>query len=154
MNLKPATGGTPSKLTAWWFVGAFLLTACAAPEHGVESPAVQTLEGEVLYRERILLTPGHQMTVTLEDVARMDVAADIVASTTVPIEGSPPFAFTLEFNASDINPPDRYVRYALRARIERDDKLQFINDTRHDAFGDVSVNQHTRGRSSKTDSNQ
>ena len=44
------------------------LTACGQPTTNV--PEIGTIEGEVLYRERILLPPGAQLTVQLEDISR------------------------------------------------------------------------------------
>jgi putative lipoprotein len=82
------------------------------------------IKGEVWYRERIMLPPGAVVKVYLEDVSRQDVAATVIASTQLEPKGGPPFAFTLEYDKKSIK---ENMRYAIRVRIERGDRLLFIN---------------------------
>src|SRR5690606_21947772 len=60
---------------------ALLLSACGAnndPEEGAAA-MLTTVSGSVAYRERIALTPGHTLKVSLTDVSVADKAAAVVA---------------------------------------------------------------------------
>lgn len=103
--------------------------ALASSEEGV---SMDTISGEVWYRERMVLPPGSELLIRLEDVAKMDVAAEMVAELRQPLEGGPPYAFELEFDPARLN--DR-GRYAIRARIENGGQLLFINTQQIPAFG-------------------
>lgn len=93
------------------------------------------IEGSVVYRERMLLPPGAEVEVTLQDEAKMDVAAEVIAQQRFIAEGGPPYEFSLEYNPQKLQESGRY---GLRARIESDGKLLFTNDTHISAFGDVA----------------
>ncbi|MBY6187998.1 YbaY family lipoprotein [Marinobacter hydrocarbonoclasticus] len=114
-----------------------LLTGCggdaptAPPQQ--ESAAMETITGQALYRERILLKPGTTMMVALEDVSRADAPAEVISEHRFEIQGPPPFAFALQYD------PAKLVenhRYGLRIRIEEGSELRFINDTHIDPFGE------------------
>ncbi len=107
------------------------LAGCAGTSQSV-SDGMKSIEGQVIYRERMLLPPNAEIQVTLEDVAGADVPATIVASKRFPAEGAPPYPFTLDYDPAEI---DSKGRYALRARIEADSRLMFTNDTYIPAFG-------------------
>ena len=92
---------------------------------------MKTIEGSVFYRERIMLPPNAEITVTLEDVSRMDVAADVIATTTFPAVGGPPWGFTLEYDSASI---DSRHRYAVRAWVEMNGQLMFTNTMQIPAF--------------------
>ncbi len=92
---------------------------------------MKTIEGSVWYRERMMLPPGAAITVTLEDVSRMDVAADILATTTFSPAGGPPWNFIMEYDPARI---DSRHRYAVRARIEVNGQLMFTNTQQIPAF--------------------
>lgn len=62
----------------------------------------------------------------------MDAPATVLATSTVVITTTPPFEIQLKYDPASI---DERMQYALRARIERDGTLLFINDTRIDPFG-------------------
>ncbi len=89
------------------------------------------LTGTVTYRERMMLPPDAVIRVQLEDVSRADAPAIILASDRLEPRGGPPFGFRLEYDPGQISPRHSY---ALRARVEADGRLLFINDTRVDAF--------------------
>jgi len=89
------------------------------------------IEGEVWYRERILLPEHTQLLLTLEDVSKQDVAATIIADTQMTVGTAPPWRFKLAYDASKIQ--DNH-RYAVRARVEVDGKLKFINTSHIPAF--------------------
>lgn len=105
---------------------AVALAACATP------PAAEQAEitGTATYRERILLPPGHVLTVRLEDVSLADAPARVLAEQVTPLEGrAPPYAFTLAYDPETIQANHSY---AVRAEI-RDEtgRLRFTTDTRH-----------------------
>ncbi|WEK59318.1 MAG: YbaY family lipoprotein [Candidatus Brevundimonas phytovorans] len=116
---------------------ALVVAACssvAGPESG-STP----IEVTAAYRERILLPPGHVLTVKLEDVSLMDAPARVLAETTMPLEGrGPPYAVTLSAPKAQIDP--RHT-YAVRAEI-RDPAgvLRFTTDTRHSVLTNGAPN--------------
>lgn len=96
-------------------------------------PAIATADetlvtGEVLYRERIALPPNAVLQVQLADVSLADAPAKILGEQKVDPAGQVPIKFAIPFDPTAIKPN---MTYALQARISVDDKLMFINDTRH-----------------------
>ena len=114
----------------WLVVAGFCLTALADVK-GTGTSDMKRIEGSVWYRERMMLPPNAEITVSLEDVSKMDVAADIIATTTFPAVGGPPWDFTMEYDPTGI---DSRHRYAVRARIEVNGQLMFTNTTQIPAF--------------------
>ena len=119
---------------------ALVVAACSS----MAPPQAETTSVEVsaAYRERIILPPGHMLTVKVEDVSLMDAPARVMAETTVPLDGrGPPYAVTLAVPNAQIDP--RHT-YAVRAEI-RDPagSLRFTTDTRHSVL--------TQGASNKVD---
>lgn len=111
---------------------AAVMAACAPlPEAGADAGIGMIPVGvSVTYRERILLPPGHRLTVRLEDVSLADAPARVLAEAGEDLEGrAPPYAVTLSVRQADIDP--RHT-YAVRAEI-RDPAgaLKFTTDTRH-----------------------
>ena len=98
---------------ALWACGGGDGGSSAAPE----GPVMKQLQGEVFYRERILLPPGAELEVQLQDISRADAPAQVIASVTMPLEKSPPYAFSLQYDAASI---DSRMRYGISARIEVD----------------------------------
>jgi putative lipoprotein len=117
--------------SAVWLVVAGFCTTALADSDVVGTNEMKTIEGSVFYRERIMLPPNAEITVTLEDTSKMDVAADIIATTTFPAVGGPPWGFTLGYDSTTI---DSRHRYAVRARIEANGQLMFTNTTQIPAF--------------------
>ena len=113
-----------------WLLVVGLLMGCTTHTQNPGTTAMQKIEGSVWYRERMLL-PNAEVHVALEDVARMDVAADVIASTRFTPQGGPPWDFSIAYDPARINDKGRY---ALRARIEVDGRLIFINTTHIPAF--------------------
>ncbi len=119
---------------------ALVVAACssvAAPETGSTS-----IDVTASYRERIMLPPGHVLTVKVEDVSLMDAPARVLAETSRPLEGrGPPYAVTLSVRNSEI---DARHSYAVRAEIrDPGGALRFTTDTRHSVL--------TQGASNKVD---
>lgn len=112
-----------------WVSLLTMLVGCQTPSVPFESAA--KLTGTITYRERLLIPPGAVISVALEDVSLMDVAAKQIAQVSFLAEGAPPYAFELPYNPADI--VERH-RYGLRVRIERAGRLLFINDTHIDPF--------------------
>ena len=112
---------------------ALVLAACAP---GDASPPPDMGHGMAVvnvtatYRERILLTPGHVLTVRVEDVSRADAPAEVLAEHREVLDGrAPPYQATLGFPRSQIDP--RHT-YAVRAEIrDPSGALRFTTDTRH-----------------------
>ena len=119
---------------------ALVVAACSSMP-GDAAPSTQ-VDVTASYRERIMLTPGHVLTVRVEDVSLMDAPARVMAETTQPLDGrGPPYAVTLSVPNAQIDP--RHT-YAVRAEI-RDPAgaLRFTTDTRHSVL--------TNGASNKAD---
>jgi putative lipoprotein len=112
---------------------ALTLAACA-PGAPATSPEVghgmAVVNVTATCRERILLPPGHVLIVRVEDVSRMDEAAEVLAEHREPLEGrAPPWQATLGFPRSQFDP--RHT-YAVRAEIrDAAGALRFTTETRH-----------------------
>ena len=104
-----------------------------ATETTTEATAPVELHVEVFYRERMLLPPTAILEVTLEDSAKMDVAAEQIAKTSMALHTAPPYRVTLEYDASKL---DRRGRYGVRARIENDGRLMFTSTEFNPAYGE------------------
>ena len=89
-----------------------------------------TVTGTIPYVEKIALpSEGVVVTVKIEDVSRADAPAVTIGQQVIENpEQQVPIPFEIEYNPADID--ERYV-YALRARIEVDGKLWFINTSRY-----------------------
>lgn len=100
-----------------------------------------SVSGTVTYRERIALTPGATLEMSIRDVSLQDAAAPLIARQTISDPGQVPIKFKVEYNKDDI---DSRNTYGLSARIvESDGRLAFTNDTAYDVI--------TRGNPSKVD---
>lgn len=95
-----------------------------------------TIEGSVWYRERALLPPVAEVSVMLEDVARMDAPSERIGEVRWQPEGGPPYPFRLEYDPQRLHPRGRY---ALRARIEAHGQLLFTSTEHIPAFVDGPV---------------
>jgi len=112
---------------------ALMMAACA-PTDGVPPPdaghGMAVVNVTASYRERILLPPGHVLTVRVEDVSLADAPARVLVEHREPLEGrAPPYQTTLGFPRSQVDP--RHT-YAVRAEIrDAAGALRFTTDTRH-----------------------
>lgn len=109
-------------------LAASALASCSSMGDGVVPST--SVEVSVTYRERIMLTPGHILTVRIEDVSLADAGALVLAEVRQPLEGrAPPYAVTLRVPEAQIDP--RHT-YAARAEIQDPSgALRFTTDTRH-----------------------
>lgn len=96
-----------------------------------ETMTSKTMTGAVLYRERMLLPPGATLTVSLEDVSKMDIASTVIATTSNTINGAPPYAFTIDYPAAAIIERNQYN---LRATISINDNLTFTSTQQLNPF--------------------
>lgn len=116
---------------------ALVVAACSSMPDA-ESASTQ-VDVTAAYRERIMLTPGHVLTVKVEDVSLMDAPARVMAQASQPLDGrGPPYAVTLSVPNSQI---DARHTYAVRAEI-RDPAgaLRFTTDTRHSVLTNGAPN--------------
>lgn len=107
---------------------ALVLAACSTGPG--TSPGISAVEVTATYRERIQLTPGHTLTVRLEDVSRADARSVVLVEETQSLDGrTPPYGVSLDVQNSRLDPRGSY---AVRAEIrDRDGSLRFTTDTRH-----------------------
>lgn len=103
----------------------FLLAGCAslAPESGTAR-----VTGEAIYLERIAVPPDARLEVVLEDISRADAPAERIGEVTIRDAGQPPYPFTIEYDARQIDP--RHT-YRLAARLYDGENLLFVTDEVH-----------------------
>jgi len=101
-------------------IAAFLavaMTACDKKSEFKEEPAAMltTISGSAAYQERIALTPGHWLKVTLSDIAMADPAAPVLAETSRVLGNEQvPLSFEIQVETDKLSPRNRYqVRAAL-----------------------------------------
>ena len=116
---------------------ALTLGACSEQHPGTGSsdtggPAVARIEGQVFYRERMLLPPGAQVEVELQDISRADAMATVLASVLLTPDSGPPYPFVIEYDPDRI---DSRMSYGLRATITVGDRLMFTTTEHIDPFG-------------------
>ena len=119
-----------AKRRSRWFAGAGAC-ACAVVLHAVPAAAA-FLEGEAVYRERIMPPADAVLVVTLEDTARADAAAVELATGRMRLASGPPYRWRLDYDERLI---DARSRPTLRARIETPNGLWMTTDTVTPAFG-------------------
>lgn len=125
------TSSRKQQVILWLLFMVFLFSGTANSKNQGET-IMRKIEGSVWYRERMLPPPDAIVIVTLEDVARMDVASELIEVTSFDLQGDPPWAFALEYDPAKIHEKGRY---ALRARIEANGRLIFTSTEHIPAFG-------------------
>lgn len=131
-------GCHPFERTLHLFSAAVLaaaLSACGGSDETSTTGSAKPsrVEGSVTYRERMMLPPNAVLNVQLEDISRADALADVLAVVTMTLEGGPPYAFGIDYDAAAI---DTRLRYAVRATITVDDQLMFTTTEYVDPFGE------------------
>ena len=112
-------------------------TAVETAQAQVQNQDMKTLAASVYYREKMMLPPGSSLTVTLEDVSKMDAPSEIIAYQTLDDVKSPPYSVELRYDPAKIK---ERMRYAVRARIEHGGRLLFTNTESIDPFaGDADA---------------
>lgn len=103
----------------------------AAGEAAGGDGAVAKIEGSVIYRERMLLPPGFEVEVQLQDISKADAMATVMATVLLQPASGPPYPFAIEYDPSTIDPR---MRYALRATIAVDGRMMFSSTDYIDPF--------------------
>jgi putative lipoprotein len=114
-----------------WLLAAGMCSTGVAYGKDVSAIGMKTIEGSVWYRERMALPPNAEIHIFLEDIARMDVPSEVIATTRIVPQGGPPWAFSLAYDPRKLHDRGRYV---LRARIEAGGQLLFISTRQMPAF--------------------
>ncbi|GGO86785.1 hypothetical protein GCM10011348_38480 [Marinobacterium nitratireducens] len=113
---------------------AALVAALAGCSAGVRDGGGETLDGEVTYRERVMLPPGAEVRVRLEDVSRADAKAELIAEQMIEPKKQVPIAFSLLYDPAAIEPRHQY---AVRAEIRAaDNSLLWTTTQRYGVFGE------------------
>lgn len=85
------------------------------------------VQGTVTYLQRSALPPDAIVEVRLQDVSRQDVAAEVLATQTIQLNGRQvPIPFALTYDATQIISSHTY---AIQARILVEERLRFISTT-------------------------
>lgn len=109
------------------FILAGIAAGCAPMPPRASEGSILT--GTVSYRERVALPTDAIVTVKLSDVSRQDVAAPVVADTTILTQGRQvPFRFELRYDPMKLLPNRTY---AISASIRSGDGLLFTTDAAH-----------------------
>lgn len=96
-----------------------------------EGEIMATIEGNVVYRERMALPPGIEVEVILQDISKADALATDLASVVLTPTSGPPYPFTIDYDPSTIN---ERLRYAVRATISMQGKMLFSSTDYIDPF--------------------
>lgn len=97
--------------------------AVAVPEIKAEKAMVS---GTVTYRERMALSDGAVIEVSLQDISLADTSATLIAKQRITGAGQVPIRFEIPYDPQEI---DERMTYAIQARITDGEQLLFINDT-------------------------
>ncbi|AJR07861.1 lipoprotein-related protein [Photobacterium gaetbulicola] len=117
---------------------ALIVSACSSMIQ--QDADLEAVTGTLMYKERIALPDHARITVTLADVSKMDVAAEVLSSQAFLADGNQvPFDYQLNFSRQEIRPNHTY---AVSARIEVDGKLWFITDTANHVLTDQAESTH------------
>jgi len=119
--------------------------ATSAPKKQQATQSVK-IEGTVTHVERRLLTGNLVLKVVLEDISRMDVAAETIARFEQPIKSQIPLKFELNYDPKVLKPGHRYN---LRARIENTDngKLEWLTTEPYPYIPNITKNIELQVRS-------
>jgi putative lipoprotein len=105
---------------------AGLVTGCSGTST-MSDPATGEVTGTVTYRQRIALPPNAVIAVTLSDISRQDVPADVLAEAEIPSAGRQvPIPFRIAYPLGRIDP--RHT-YAVRARILVEGRMTMTSTT-------------------------
>ena len=118
---------------------ALLLTLVAGCGQGGESTdkVMTPIEGTVSYRERMMPPPGSVLEIQLQDISIADAPAQVISTLEQPVQGGPPYSFTMDFDPASI---EARHTYSLRATIRRGDALVFTTTEYIDPFsGPVQI---------------
>ncbi len=110
------------------FLSVLVLLALAGCAKTVTEPGTAEITGEAVPRELLDAPPDARLEVVLEDISRADAPAERLGATTLENAGDPPYRFTIDYDASRIDPRHSY---RVRARLLVDDELLAVTDEVH-----------------------
>lgn len=113
--------------------GGYLALACSLQ---ALPASAAFLEGEAVYRERIMPPTDAVLVVSLQDTSRADAPATELGSVQIRLAGGPPYGWRLEYDERMTGAPARPI---LRARIETPAGLWMTTDTVMPAFTPAPV---------------
>jgi uncharacterized lipoprotein YbaY/uncharacterized membrane protein len=123
MNTKAFPG---LALIALWIAGC---SGPTEPQSTPESPAMVSIRGEAVYRERIAPPAGARLEISLVNTRLADTPDAVVARHVVENVGSPPIPFELAVDPSKL---DGRMSYSIAAVLrDVDDKAWFVTDTQN-----------------------
>jgi len=110
-------------MTGWYRVRALAMSlACVVSAH--ESAEAQ-LRGMALVRERVTLPANAVFEASLEDISLGDAPDAVIGHTRIEAPGNPPIRFTIDYDASRIDP--RHL-YRVRARVIVGSRQRLVAD--------------------------
>ena len=124
-------------------LSASLLQGCndSTPAQSNEAPAqlatpteavnMTSLATQVIYLDRSMLPPGAVVEVSLQDVSKVGGKADVLGAKSLTVQGGPPYALGLEYDAAKVK--DNH-RYSVRATIKLNDQLLYTSTEHLDPF--------------------
>ncbi len=120
-----------TKILTFIIAVALIASSCGGDDTEVDATGAQpmtTITGELTYLQRIALIPDGTATITISDVALQDVAAPVIAETTIDLgDQQIPIPFKLVIDTSDL---PLNGQFSLRATIESAaGELEWITDT-------------------------
>lgn len=104
----------------WWRWAALAFVLHAEPVWAA------VIEGEAVYRERMMPPAGAVLVVSVEDTARADAPASELAASRMRLAAGPPYRWRLDYDERLVESTSRLV---LRARIEIPQGLWMTTDT-------------------------
>ena len=108
---------------------AAALAACTTVAPQPKPPAMKTLNGTLIYKQRIAIPPQTEAIVRLVDVSRADAPATVIAQTRFATDGRQvPLPFRLEYDPARIDPR---MHYAVSGELRVGERILFLNTTRH-----------------------
>ena len=105
-----------------------MIAACGDPEPQTVAPELnsKTVSGTVVFRERIGLTQESRLELELKDVSLSDTPARVIATAAIDNPGQSPIAFTIEYDAQQI---DERHSYSIGARVLDRGQLILVSDS-------------------------
>lgn len=121
---------TPLLICSLLGFGAMSLTGCQSSAQIPEKTTNQ-IQTEVFYLDRSMLPKNSELTVTLEDISKMDVASTVITSKSVIVNSASPYKVVLDYDSSLIQ---ENMRYNIRAQIKNRGKLLYTSSQTNNPF--------------------
>lgn len=95
---------------------------------------MRLLKGTLNCQAKKTIEPGSMVTITVLDTCLMDAPAKVLGKVQYKDKTSFPFDFEVQFDDSKVT--QCAYGFTVSARIEKDGKLNYINDTSHPILND------------------